>query len=76
MGDFVFTPKDRHRVRVVRQPDRLFVLVDDKLISTTELGTIPELPPLKLDLAGTWGKDGMLVYFDNLEIRTPLSASR
>ena len=68
---FVFTPHDHHKVRIVRQPEGVTVFVDGGPATSAAMGTRPELREPNLHLAGTFGKEGIAIFFDNLEIRVP-----
>jgi hypothetical protein len=65
------TPNVHHKVRLVRDEDRVTLFLDGKEILSADVSAAKELRDLKLHLVGTWGKEGSVVYFDNLEVRTP-----
>jgi len=68
---FSFKPQDHHKVRIVRQPEGVTAFVDGEQVVSAAVGTRPESREPKLHLVGTFGKEGTLVFFDNLEIRVP-----
>ncbi|MFO0891757.1 MAG: hypothetical protein U0790_21780 [Isosphaeraceae bacterium] len=67
----VLTPREKHKVRLVRKDDQVSLFLDGKQVLSTDLARAKELGELGLHLVGTWGKAGSAVYFDNLEIRVP-----
>jgi hypothetical protein len=64
-------PTVHHKVRLVRGDDHVSLFLDGKEILSADVSNAKELRDLKLHLVGTWGKEGSVVYFDNLEIRVP-----
>ncbi len=68
---FEARPGVHYRVRVVRVPDRMTLLVDDRKILSA---SVPALDAPVLNLQGVWGNPGSVVHFDNLEIRAPDAA--
>ena len=64
-------PTVHHKVRLVRKEDRVTLLLDGKEILSADVSDAKELRDLKLHLVGTWGKEGSVVYFDNLEVKVP-----
>ena len=65
------TPKEHHKVRLLRKGDRITLYLDGRELYSAGVGTAKDLGDLKLHLVGTWGKEGSVVYFDNLEVRVP-----
>jgi hypothetical protein len=61
-----------YRVRIVRAADRLTLLVDDQKIFSAHVRNL-DAPVLQLQ--GSWGEAGSIVYLDNLEIRAPNDSS-
>ncbi len=70
-GEAVFTPKVRHKVRLVRKEDRLTLFLDGKEVVSADVSSANNFRDLKLHLQGTRGKEGSVIYFDNLEVRVP-----
>jgi len=68
---FAFRPGVRHKVRVVRQPEGVTAFVDGERVVSAAVGGQPGSGEPRLHLAGTFGKDGSVIYFDNVEIRVP-----
>ncbi len=66
-----FAPKDHHKVRILREKDQATFFLDGKKVLTADVSDAKEFRDLNLHLVGTWGKEGSVVYFDNLEIRVP-----
>jgi hypothetical protein len=64
-------PTVHHKVRLVRENDRVTLFLDSKEILSADVSDAKEFGNLKLHLVGTWGKDGSIVYFDNLLVRMP-----
>jgi hypothetical protein len=64
-------PTVHHKVRLVRNEDRVTLFLDGKEILSGDVSQAKELRDLKLHLVGTWGKEGSVVHFDNLEVRVP-----
>jgi hypothetical protein len=64
-------PTVHHKVRLVRENDRVTLFLDSKEILSADVSDAKEFGNLKLHLVGTWGKDGSIVYFDNLLVRVP-----
>jgi hypothetical protein len=64
-------PMVHHKVRLVRKDDRVTLFLDGKEILSADVSAAKEFRDLKLHLVGTWGKEGSVVYFDNLEVRVP-----
>jgi hypothetical protein len=64
-------PTVHHKIRLVRENDRVTLFLDSKEILSADVSAAKEFRDLKLHLVGTWGKDGSIVYFDNLEVRVP-----
>src|SRR5438270_8138267 len=62
-----------HRVRVMREPERMQVWFDDEPILAER---IPNLELPYLSLQGSWGGTGDTIEFRNLEIRAPAEAAR
>ncbi len=67
----VFTPKVRHKVRIVREEDRMRLFFDGKEVVSADVSAAKDLRDLTLHLQGTFGNEGSVIYFDNLEIRVP-----
>jgi hypothetical protein len=65
------TPMVHHKVRLVRKDDRVTLFLDSKEILSADVSDAKEFRDLRLHLVGTWGKEGSVVYFDNLEVRVP-----
>jgi hypothetical protein len=65
------TPKVRHKVRLVRKEDQATFFLDGKKVLSPNVSDAKGFRDLNLHLAGTWGKEGSVVYFDNLEVRIP-----
>jgi WD40 repeat protein len=63
---FAFQPGTRYHVRVVREPRRLALLVDEVVVLSAP---VPALDVPALHLQGSWGKAGSVIYFDNVEVR-------
>jgi hypothetical protein len=68
---FAFKPQDHHQVRIVRQPEGVTAFVDGEQVISAAVGTRPESREPNLHLVGDFGKEGTVVFFDNLEIRVP-----
>ena len=66
-----FTPKVRHKVRLVRKENRVTLCLDGKVAVSADVSSAKDLRDLGLLLQGTTGKEGSFVYFDNFEIRVP-----
>jgi hypothetical protein len=66
----VLVPKERHKVRMVRKEDQVTLFLDGKKVLSADVSNARGLHDLNLHLVGTWGKEGSVVYFDNLEVRT------
>lgn len=60
-----------HKVRLVRNNDRVTLFLDSKEVVSADVSAAKEFRDLRLHLVGTWGKDGSIVYFDNLVVRVP-----
>jgi len=71
-----FAPKVHHKVRLVRKQDQVTFFLDGKKVLDADVTDAKGLRELKLHLVGTWGKEGSLVYFDNLEVRIPPDQSK
>jgi hypothetical protein len=69
-------PTVHHKVRLVRNEDRVTLFLDGKEILSADVSNAKELRDLKLHLVGTWGKEGSVVYFDNLLVRVPLDQGK
>jgi hypothetical protein len=69
-------PTVHHKVRLVRKEDRVTLFLDGKEILSADVSNAKELRDLKLHLVGTWGKEGSVVYFDNLLVRVPLDQGK
>jgi len=69
-------PKVRHKVRLVRKDDQVTVFLDGKKVLAADVSDAKGLRDLNLHLVGTWGKEGSVVYFDNLEVRIPPDQSK
>jgi hypothetical protein len=65
------TPKVRHKVRLVRKEDQATFFLDGEKVLSPNVSDAKGFRDLNLHLAGTWGKEGSVVYFDNLEVRIP-----
>lgn len=76
VGKAEFTPKDRHKVRLLRMGDSLALYLDGKAVLTADITDAKEISDLKLHLMGNWGKEGSVIYFDNLEVRVPAEPAR
>jgi hypothetical protein len=66
----VLIPKERHKVRIVRKENQVTLFLDGKKVLSADVSNAKGLRDLNLHLVGTWGKEGSVVYFDNLEVRT------
>jgi hypothetical protein len=64
-------PKLHHKVRLVRQENRVTLFLDDKEVLSADVSAASDFRDLQLHLVGTWGKEGSVVYFDNIEVRVP-----
>ncbi len=71
-----FAPKVRHKVRLVRKEDQVTLFLDGKQVLSADVADAKGLRDLNLHLVGTWGKEGSVVYFDNLEVRIPPDQSK
>jgi len=71
-----FAPKVRHKVRLVRKEDEVTLFLDGKKVLSADVSDAKGLRDLNLHLVGTWGKEGSVVYFDNLEVRIPPEQSK
>ncbi len=69
-------PKVRHKVRLVRKEDQVTLFLDGKNVLSTDVADAKGFRDLDLHLVGTWGKEGSVVYFDNLEVRIPPDQSK
>jgi WD40 repeat protein len=70
---FTFQPDRRYRVRVLRQPERLTLFVDDvEFLSLPD----PDVRATQLWFQGAWSKAGDVVYLDNVAVRAPAAAIR
>lgn len=63
-----FRPGKRYRVRIVREPSRMTMFIDGTEALATEFSP-RDLPELQLQ--GSWARPGAVVYFDNVEVRSP-----
>jgi WD40 repeat protein len=61
-----------YHFRVLHQPGRLTVMMDDEEIVTAP---VPETDLPILHFQGSWGKAGEVVYFDNVEVRAPANTA-
>ncbi|HEV3165249.1 MAG TPA: hypothetical protein VGZ22_14580 [Isosphaeraceae bacterium] len=68
---FDFKSKDRHKVRIVRQPEGITIFADGKQVISASMNNRSGTQEPYLHLVGTFGKEGAVVFFDNLEIRVP-----
>jgi hypothetical protein len=71
VGKVEFTPKDRHKVRLLRMGESLALYLDGEAVVTADITDAKEFRDLTLHLMGNWGKEGSVIYFDNLEVRVP-----
>ena len=71
--EFVFESERRYRIRTVRDQGRLRMFVDDSLVLEAEA---PDdlFAPL-LHIHGIHGKQDDLIYVDNVQVRSPVSAA-
>ena len=65
--DFPLQPNQRYHVRILRQPQRVTVFVDDKQVLSER---VQNIPARHLRFAGH-GPENEVVYFDNLQVRVP-----
>jgi WD40 repeat protein/serine/threonine protein kinase len=70
---FVFRPGTHYRVRVLREPTRLTLVVDDVVIVSAP---IPALRVPELRLQASWARPGSVLYFDNVEVRAPRTPAK
>jgi WD40 repeat protein len=70
---FAMQPGHWHQVRVLRQPDRIRVHVDDSEVLTE---AIPDLELPNLSLVGMFGAAGDEIEFKDVEVRAPAEARR
>ena len=68
---FQFTPKDHHRIKLVRQPEGVTVFVDGTQVLSAAVGDRRESQEPNFHLVGTFGPKGSIVFYDNFAIRTP-----
>ncbi len=69
-------PRKRHKVRILRDEDRLKLFLDGKEVVSAVVAEFKDLRVLRLHLVGTWGKDGSTIFFDNLEVLVPKAEAR
>jgi hypothetical protein len=69
-------PRVHHKIRLDRQEDRVMIFLDGKKVLSADVSDAKGLRDLSLHLVGTWGKEGSVVYFDNLEVRIPPDANK
>jgi hypothetical protein len=69
-------PKVRHKVRLVRKEDQATFFLDGKEVLSADVSDAKGLRDLNLHLVGTWGREGSVVYFDNLEVRIPSNQNK
>jgi WD40 repeat protein len=65
---FEFRPGTRYKVRVLREPRRLTLLVDGAVILSAP---VPAVDAPELQLQGAWGEVGSVIYLDDVEVRAP-----